>query len=1592
VVIYRDLTANSEAISRHPIIRGLAGDRLEDDLFGPNVPEPEQADQWHKPKSSFLVLDADSSQLACIEAVKRGTNLVIHGPPGTGKSQTIANVIAEFIVAGKTVLFVSEKMAALEVVYRRLKEANLDYFCLELHSHRANKRAVVEQIHQCLEVSPKSKRALPQHDLETLERRQRQLCDYVRALHVVRQPMARSVFDVLAELVALRRVPLVPFRCSEVSQISSLLMVKIAEAANRLQSVWHVALEGSAFPWYGCIEQAYGVATQSYYRELLTGCVASVEQVRDTGRGVADMLGIEGCPSSLEDCRWLVDTLNLLANSPRPHQLWLVTPDLDSLVVEAQQLHELTQKCNYLRKQLLGRYHPGFLDLPRSLRDQIATAYSNVTKLLHGDSTDERELLSKAEEIADWAKHFAEQTEKWESEGRRLADLLGLSCPPLTPKRLLEMIRLVDLCKSDCKPDFGWLETGRCKQLVNELPRLRKAFRDYQDRRNELLRRYKAEFFDLELGRLAEAFSREYTSWLCWLRPSFYLDRKAIANCTFDGSVPPSVHNDLIFARDTKQMRAELETQAERARALLGCYYQGIDTDFERIEQAANIAKEAIELAGCSPLPEQLRQQLAFDGEPSTEACNIAANLRSSVLEIETRARQIGNLLAIRSLPTSSLPLAETPFPHLREWATVLCSAANSLAEGIVQASEASGVDLSQSSIEELIADLDVVAQLRDIYGELSNRISSDSERLKGAYGEHFRGVETCWEDVLGGLDWAARVRHHFRHCDIPTAFIRAAVDGVFQSSTVSNLATLLQKAEAHLAELRSKFEEPHQVFLSSGQCLEGLLNHLNEMALRLDDLRDWVDFQACRQEFAELGLADLFAQLEKHLPAAEPIPKVVQRAVLQQWIEHIFEQELSLGRFRGDRHEKLLEEFRTLDRRHWQEGKHRVIAEASKRRPQVQYVPNGSEVRLLMTEALKKRRHLPIRKLFEEARGLITRLKPCILMSPLSVSQFLPPDMKFDLVIFDEASQLCTEDAIGAIYRGVQILICGDNKQLPPTAFFQSAMAEELNEDQPASEGEFAPLDSILDECLALGMPQGWLRWHYRSRHESLIAFSNYRFYNSRLVTFPSCFQADHEDLGIKFVYVADGVYDRGRRRDNKREAEVVADLVFNHFLRDQKQKSLGVIAFSQAQMETIEDEIERRLREQPKMESFFTDDRIEGFFVKNLENVQGDERDVIIFSVGNGRDSTGRMTMNFGPLNQSGGERRLNVAVTRARDKVILVSSIRASDINPAATHAPGVLVLRQYLDYAERGIKALEVEKASRGDFESPFEKDVADAIRELGYDVVPQVGCSGFRIDLGVVDPAQPERFILGIECDGASYHSSYVARDKDSIRQEVLEQQGWRIHRIWSPDWVGRRDKEIARLRAAIENARTEQTHEQAQGQDSRGATNIRSNLSSPRMIKNVGPLTNDNPKIQPSWAIPYEVWQPEAMSAPLINSHPAWKPRELMLVVQRVIEVEGPIHIEILARRLSRACGMQRTGEQFKAILTSVVAHLNKEGTIRQEGNFLWPNKRYFTLMSVSLMKKIGRAFGRLNILLPKKLAWHCKDSCEMAWGFHATH
>ncbi|MGB3640635.1 MAG: DUF4011 domain-containing protein [Rivularia sp. (in: cyanobacteria)] len=579
------------------------------------------------------------------------------------------------------------------------------------------------------------------------------------------------------------------------------------------------------------------------------------------------------------------------------------------------------------------------------------------------------------------------------------------------------------------------------------------------------------------------------------------------------------------------------------------------------------------------------------------------------------------------------------------------------------------------------------------------------------------------------------------------------------------------------------------------------LESFLNLAQSELSDFQGWLTYKKTYEKLKNLRATKFLDTLRKNNLEPKLWFPILEKRIYQTCLDAILAQKPELKSFNVEVHERQIKEFATLDYSQFNTARERLKQHRVQRWEECEKTSIiQAELPKLKKEVTKKRQHLAIRKLLNDKQkgipNLVKALKPCWMMSPLSVSQYVNADIvHFDVLIFDEASQLRTEDVVPSIIRSDQVIIIGDRKQLPPTSFFSTGDSEKDSDDE-----DDASYESVLDECSNF-MFGRTLKWHYRSQDERLIAFSNKHFYDSQLVTFPNPVQ--NPDLGVWFKHVPDGIYDRGGRRDNRREAEVVAQLTLKHFQQFPDQ-SLGIIAFSEAQADAIGEQIEILGKEYPELEINCSDNSPQ-FFIKALENVQGDERDTIIISVGYARDSQGKFSLNFGPLIKQGGERRLNVAVTRAKRKLTLVSSIVAGDINTTRTKSEGIRLLRDYLEYVASGGERLEGNVyADKLKFDSPFEEDVYHALAEKGYILRTQVGCSGYRIDLGVVNKNRPGEFLLGIECDGASYHSSPTARDRDRLRQQVLERLGWKIHRIWSTNWFRNKPAQVSFLIEKIE--------------------------------------------------------------------------------------------------------------------------------------------------------------------------------------------
>jgi len=856
------------------------------------------------------------------------------------------------------------------------------------------------------------------------------------------------------------------------------------------------------------------------------------------------------------------------------------------------------------------------------------------------------------------------------------------------------------------------------------------------------------------------------------------------------------------------------------------------------------------------------------------------------------------------------------------------------------------------------IADLDEeLPRLRRLQDVLA-RLAPFTAAASGAPG--WAGVDTDGARIAAVLDVAEALRRAIVHAaDTPDRLVALRTN---LKRIVVEAADMLG-ADAAIGRTLSAFAEAHERFEAA---LEGFQRVAASpapidgpdvaatartvaagIAAQAPQLNGWTAWRRAGQAALDLGLAALVIAIETGAIPPGTAAETFDLAYARWWAEGAIDAEPAVRDFTLAEQSDAIARFRDLDRQFADLTQAYIRAKLSGAIPpkDAQQQPPGFGT---LAQQLKlQRSRKPVRQLVSEMGPALTTLAPCLLMSPLSVAQFLPSEAaQFDLVIFDEASQITPWDAVGAIARGRQLVVAGDPKQMPPTSFFGRGAGAEDDDSEVENDQE-----SILEECLGARLPQRRLTWHYRSRNESLIAFSNHRYYDGDLITFPAPVT---RDAAVSLRSVA-GAWARGKARTNQIEAEaivaeVVARLTDPGFVDDNgRPLSIAVITLNAEQQKLIEDLLDRARRGRPELEPFFVEDAAEPVVVKNLETVQGDERDLVLLGIGYGPETPDApvMAMNFGPLNRQGGWRRLNVAITRARREMMVFASFPSDRIDLNRTSAEAVRDLKHFLEFAERGSRALgEAVMGSVGGFESPFEQAVAHGLRARGWTAVPQIGVSRFRIDLGIVHPDRPGDYLAGVECDGASYHSAATARDRDKVREGVLAGLGWRLARVWSTDWwhdaPGALDRLDATLRTMLDEARERDAIRAAERTAAEPVTHADGSSDSGEPT---GAPSDDEPATldlggdyrRTSFADMTTRVDPDRFHEPAYTA-------VLREMIGRVMTAEAPIRDDCLVERVARAHGFKRSGRAIRDRLMTL-ARAATHATREPDGaTFLWPD------------------------------------------------
>lgn len=1392
--MYKDLERNTEKLSSNPIIAALAGEKsfvLNPEGF--NDLNNFDHDKEIRPRNTFQVVDADSSQQDAILLSKKGVSFVLQGPPGTGKSQTITNIIAEKIAAGKNVLFVSEKMAALQVVYNRLKEVGLADFCLTLHNHKTKKKDILRDLERSTNIVCTRVREKALTNLDILEEKRKSLNAYDKELHTPTSELKISIYEVNGILSELKDVPDVSFSIPNIEQTTEEELRSRKSLLDQLaKTVGKRSEDYKGNVWRDSKIKFISNAFRHEIDSNVSRVLPQLKKLEELHCSVCSKLGISVEPS-LVGVDTLAQILSYASASPIIPSEWVLDKDISFLIKEASQ-HKaqaefIVSTSNKLKnkygEQILNidvaKYKGDLCDLIQRLQIQLNKKTDN--DFVYEDGRSAIENIQTISSKLDWISRTTQTSDR----------------------------------ASGVPPAKRWFDLDALSLMTKTLD----AHKSLHDRASEIkgqiLSTFDKEILTYEFYPTLQRFRCEYCSFLRVFKRGYRRDTKNISSYLSSGG-RLSYGETLDLLNTLKRFSDTQKEIADNKQSYLGLYgphYDGVNTQWNAIRE-------------------------------------LIKKFEMQVLDIP-----------------------------------------------------------------ELMQDLDLAILLKTSIAKLSEQ----KETVSGVYKHYYDGVETDWGKLINALNYASALKLLAdQHC-FPDEFIRTVCE---DTNTVEYckyaFGKILDGKKLIYRDVEwfvSLFEDNHTFYSYN---LIDFAERMSACKEKKHLLEEWIDYCNNKDKCKNAGLGVYVEKIEEGNIPSNYIVDAYQKCFYRLWLDAVLPKFPAVKNFRERTHTQSIREFCELDKGQFEIARARIREKILSKIPNFDTISGPrDEVAILKGELNKQRRLMPLRKLFAKIPKLMTTLRPCFMMSPLSVSLFLEAQRyDFDLVIFDEASQVRTEDALGAMMRGKQVIVVGDSKQLPPTNFFSMSINDEdfdVDSEENLESSNVGSYESILDEAVTV-LPHQSLRWHYRSRHEHLIAFSNLKIYNNRLVTFPSSTEKA-PDCGVEYIYVENGVYDRGKQKNNLEEAQKVADLIFKHIKNYGDTRSLGVVTFSEAQQDAVEAAIRQKRMEKPLYEDFFVEDKEEPFFIKNLENVQGDERDTIIFSIGYARNSSGIMSMNFGPLNKVGGERRLNVAITRAKRNVKLVGSIRPTDIDVEKTTSEGVKLLRSYIEFAEEGYVALARETNCNSDlgFDSPFEASVYDFLHSKGYDIVKQVGCSGYRIDMAVKHPTRSGEFAIGIECDGAMYHSARTARERDRLRQTVLEDMGWTIYRIWSTDWIKDQKSEEEKLISAIEKSFEEIKFDKkktdfvvASADDEGCPMETLIEIEEPADV-HISPETNYG----------FEVYR-QADVFKLIREG-----RKPDSIVREVISLEQPIHFDELCSRVAPVFGRQKATRVFRKVVENII-------------------------------------------------------------------
>jgi very-short-patch-repair endonuclease len=1408
--------------------------------------KPNEIDTKVHASELFAPLNADSSQIAAIEASTRNIDFVLEGPPGTGKTETIGNIIAHNLALGKKVLFIAEKMVALQQVYRRLNKVGLGHLCLELHSSKSSKKEVLKQLDEAWQVREMHTAIEWKDKANELEEHKNKLNAYVECLH------EDSVFGI-----------------SPYGAIA--------------RSVYHGETTALKLTWSqrNGIQEA-PVKNKEELDQLL-------EKAENAGLDFKEIAGLD------------LDSLSLISN-PEWSNIWQqdvldsasrllsstssISNSLDDLFEQlspnedfSKKLGSVTTWSNFAEGYLLAVEKKTDFALSADAEnlitnlDDLAVAKKALDESLATFGTKPDQGLLKTLPISDWKS----QMTQLENENR-LAD------------RYDYIDQILAYLKANNLPIDISLDQGlndRCSSLNNNNKSVKRELK-LKLSNNQILRLPHASWEQsfLSIAKSGATVFQKYEK----------LRKDILSSGLLNAS-------DFTTATLSQDSLSTLQNSFQRNKQATGCsliYSEMAKLPVDRWIAEYSSSKEKNFLTKFL-VSRKIKKEM--------ESCGLTKPKNFDILQ-EYKV-MISNLLRIE-----------------RQGLEYVISKTK---------------ELQSSIIEEQYIHFE---SLLNIYHQAQLQLLDLEEKAKPYLGDNVLDNTDCDSDhILARKKDAKLIRESMMlacsEVSDPSSMMRIIRQELIEkrefiasSTIVSKLNAFKEKASSFKENLDDFTQKAHYAS-DSETSLSDLLNKMQDLLKCAPGIRAWCQWQRSKNELISAGISEVVSALEQKLISPDSVKEDLLTAFCVWLSKPLMDSHESLRQFSSARHDKLIQEFREMDKAVADTTGQYIASILASSIPETKGPNAPHEFGVLSREIQKKTRHIPVRQLIEEMGENLLSLTPCFMMSPLSVAQFLPADYKaFDLVVFDEASQITVWDSVGAVARGRNVIVVGDPKQMPPTNFFNKTYQNQQSDED---------LESILDQSMAASMPHHRLTGHYRSKHESLILFSNSRYYNNSLLTYPS---SSTKDSAVS-LHRVNGVYSKGKERNNPIEAQAVVKEVVRRLKDEELSKlSIGIVALNGEQMQLIENLLDDERRKNPFLDRFFDDHRTkEPIFIKNLETVQGDQRDVIILSIGYGPTEQGAntMSMNFGPLNKDGGERRLNVAITRAAREMLVFTSFDPSMIDLSRTSSTAIKDLKAYIDYARRGPAAI-VEEArynpGRDTFDSDFERSVANKLRKKGWKVRTQVGVSKFRIDLGVVNPDAPGVFLAGIECDGASYHSSPTARDRDRVRQVILEGLGWKLLRIWSTDYFidpVRIINEIDRqLNEFLEDYRIAQTQDKAEQEEEEEPLETENENNNEDEIIESSNLDSDDQPPQTSQPRKIDASPYIHYSGPKCTDPHFCNESEVRERLVDIIEQEGPMFVEVAYKTYLQSAGIQKLGRQIRKLLNKNLEWILSSGLVEK--------------------------------------------------------